>query len=110
MAGFVIPRIIFSSAAALGLLLPLATLPVQVAGGEQPAASATASKPAAASLQEKAAQAQARIHDNAEDRGQLMRAIKLNEADAAKEVLLRNGFIAEDLSGAKFVLRSGGGK
>ena len=64
----------------------------------------------AASLQKKAAEAQARIHANKDDRDQLMRAVKTNEVTLAKEVLLRNGFTAEDLENAKIILRTGGGK
>jgi hypothetical protein len=64
----------------------------------------------AVSLQKKAAEAQARIHANKGDRDQLMRAVKTNEVTLAKEVLLRNGFTAEDLENAKIILRTGGGK
>ena len=64
----------------------------------------------AASLQKKASEAQARIHANKNDRDQLMVAVKINEVPLAKEVLLRNGFTAEDLENAKITLRTGGGK
>jgi hypothetical protein len=64
----------------------------------------------AAALQKKANEAQARIHGNKDDRDQLKRAVKLNEVGSAKEVLLRNGFTAEDLENAKITLRTGGGK
>jgi hypothetical protein len=64
----------------------------------------------AASLQKKAIQAQARIHANKDDRDQLMIAVKTNEVPKAKQVLLRNGFTAEDLENAKITLRTGGGK
>jgi hypothetical protein len=64
----------------------------------------------AALFQKKATAAQARIHVNNEDRDQLMIAIKTNEAPLAKQVLLRNGFTAEDLENAKITLRTGGGK
>jgi hypothetical protein len=64
----------------------------------------------AASLQKKATEAQARIHANKDDRDQLMIAVKTNEVPLAKEVLLRNGFTAEDLENAKITLRTGGGK
>ncbi|MGI9088921.1 MAG: hypothetical protein ACR2HH_14460 [Chthoniobacterales bacterium] len=64
----------------------------------------------ATSLQKKAAQAQARLHANKDDRDQLKRAIKLNEVSVAKEVLSRNGFTAEDLENAKITLQTGGGK
>jgi hypothetical protein len=64
----------------------------------------------AAAFQKKANEAQARIHGNKDDRDQLKRAVKLNEVGLAKEVLLRNGFTAEDLENAKITLRTGGGK
>ena len=64
----------------------------------------------AASLDKKAAQAQIRIRANKDDRDQLMRAVKTNEVASAKQVLLRNGFTAEDLQDAKITLRTGGGK
>ena len=64
----------------------------------------------AAALQKKASEAQARIRGNQDDRDQLKRAVKLNEVGSAKEVLLRNGFTAEDLENAKIILRTGGGK
>ena len=64
----------------------------------------------AESLQKKATEAQARIHANKDDRDQLMIAVKTNEVPLAKEVLLRNGFTAEDLENAKITLRTGGGK
>ena len=71
---------------------------------------AQASTPDAASLQRKAAEAQARIHANKDDRDQLMIAVKTNEVPLAKQVLLRNGFTAEDLENAKITLRTGGAK
>ena len=70
----------------------------------------TPSRADAASLQKKATQAQARIHANKDDRYELMRAVKTNEVPLAKQVLLRNGFTAEDLKNAKITLRTGGGK
>ena len=73
-------------------------------------ATAQASSGDAESLQKKATEAQARIHANKEDRDQLMIAVKTNEVPLAKEVLLRNGFTAEDLENAKITLRTGGGK
>jgi hypothetical protein len=83
----------------------------QVTAGEQNVHLAgTPSRVDAVSLQRKAAQAQARIHANKNDRGALMRAVKTNEVPLAKEVLLRNGFTAEDLENAKISLRTGGGK
>jgi hypothetical protein len=72
-------------------------------------ARAQASSGDAESLQKKAAEAQARIRANKDDRDQLMIAVKTNEVPMAKEVLLRNGFTAEDLENAKITLRSGGG-
>ena len=96
-------------------LLVVLTVPVtaraQVTSGEQNADfTDTPSRADAASLQKKATQAQARIHANKDDRDHLMRAVKLNEVALAKQVLLRNGFTAEDLENAKITLRTGGGK
>jgi hypothetical protein len=95
----------------LCLLAVSTTAPAQVTSGERqsPAADAPASADAA-SLQEKAHEAQARIRENEGDRDQLMRAVKINEVALAKEVLLRNGFTAKDLEDAKISLRTGGGK
>jgi hypothetical protein len=107
----VLSSIIFSLVASLGLLAVPATIPAQVTSGEQsPQLADTSSKADAASLQKKASQAQARIHANKDDRDQLMGAIKTNEVALAKQVLLRNGFTAEDLQDAKITLRTGGGK
>ena len=72
-------------------------------------ARAQASSGDAESLQKKAAEAQARIRANKDDRDQLMIAVKTNEVPMAKEVLLRNGFTAEDLENVKIILRTGGG-
>ena len=94
-------------------LLPLAvpvTARAQGSSGEPNARSADTPQTADASLQKKASEAQSRIRANKSDRDQLMRAIKLNEVPLAKEVLLRNGFMAEDLENAKITLRTGGGK
>ena len=101
----------------LSIVVSLLTLafPVMVRGqgssGQQNARSAdTPQTVDAASLQKKASEAQARIRANKDDRGELMRAIKINEVPLAKEVLLRNGFTARDLENAKITLRTGGGK
>jgi hypothetical protein len=103
--------IIFSLVASLSVLAALSTLRAQVTGGEQNVPHAgTPSEADAAALQKKAAQAQTRIRTNGDDRGALMRAIKTNEVILAKQVLLRNGFTAEDLKDAKITLRTGGGK
>jgi hypothetical protein len=103
----IIPSILLS----LGLLAIPATMPAQAINGEQnPQFADTPSRADAASLQEKATQAQARIHANKDDRDQLMIAVKTNEVALAKQVLLRNGFTAEDLENAKITLRTGGGK
>ena len=80
-------------------------MPAQVTNGEQNPQFADAT-----ALQKKAIQAQARIHANKDDRDQLMIAVKTNEVAMAKQVLLRNGFTAEDLENAKITLRTGGGK
>lgn len=104
-------RIILSILAALALLGVPATVPAQVTGGEpSPHIADGPSKPDAASLRKKAAEAQARIHANQEARDQLMKAVKTNEVALAKQVLLKNGFTAEDLQNAKITLRTGGGK
>jgi hypothetical protein len=86
-------------------------MPAQVTRGEKssPVADAPSTNDAAA-LQKKANEVQARIRGNKDDRDQLKRAVKLNEVGSAKEVLLRNGFTAEDLENAKITLRTGGGK
>jgi hypothetical protein len=103
--------IIFSVVASLALLAVPATARAQVPSGEQnPHFADTPSTANAESLQKKASQAQARIHANKVDRDQLMMAVKTNEVRLAKQVLLRNGFTAEDLQGAKITLRTGGGK
>ena len=97
--------------APLGFLAVAATMPAQVTSGEKNRSVADApSRDDAAALQKKANEAQARIHENKDDSDQLKRAVKLNEVGVAKEVLLRNGFTAEDLENAKIILRSGGGK
>jgi hypothetical protein len=103
--------IMFSTFASLGLLTTLATSQAQVTGGEQNLHSAdTSSKADDASLKKKATEAQARIHANKDDRDQLMTAVKTNEIPLAKQVLLKNGFTAEDLENAKITLLTGGGK
>ena len=103
--------IILSILASLVVLAVPVTARAQVTSGEQNAHFAdTPSRADAASLQKKATQAQARIQANKDDRDQLMRAIKINEVPLAKQVLLRNGFTAEDLENAKITLRTGGGK
>ena len=97
--------------ASLGLMVFPAMARAQMTSGEpSPHFAERPSKPDAASLQKKAAQAQARIQANKDDRDQLKRAVKLNEVSLAKQVLLRNGFTAEDLENAKITLRTGGGK
>jgi hypothetical protein len=107
-----LPRsIILSILASVGLPAVPITAPGQATSGEQPPNFAYPhSKVDAASLQKKATEAQTRIHANKEDRGQLMRAVKTNEVALAKQVLLRNGFTAEDLENAKIILLTGGGK
>ena len=97
--------------ASLGIIGLATMMPAQVTRGEKnsPVADAPSTNDAAA-LQKKANEAQARIHGNKDDRDQLKRAVKLNEVGSAKEVLLRNGFTAEDLENAKITLRTGGGK
>jgi hypothetical protein len=94
------------------LLIALAIMvsaQVTSGGKNNPIADAPSANDAAA-LQKKAKEAQARIHGKQADRDQLKRAVKLNQVDSAKEVLLRNGFSAADLESAKITLRTGGGK
>jgi hypothetical protein len=103
--------IIPSILASLGLMAIPATMPAQVTRGEQnPQLAGTPSRADAAALQKKATQVQERIHANKDDCAQLMIAVKTNEVALAKQVLLRNGFTAEDLENAKITLRTGGGK
>ena len=100
-----------SIVASLSLMAISATAPAQVTSGEPNAHFGDIpSRVDAASLQKKASEAQARIQANKDDRDQLMTAVKTNEVASAKEVLLRNGFTAEDLENAKITLRTGGGK
>ena len=100
-----------SIVASLIVLAVPVTARAQVTDGDQNANVAdTPSTADAASLQKKATQAQARIQANEDDRDQLRRAVKINEVPLAKQVLLRNGFSAEDLENAKITLRTGGGK
>lgn len=103
--------VMLATLASLGLMAISATARAQVTGGEpMPHSADTPSRTDAASLQKKATQAQARIRTNQNDRDQLMKAVKTNEVALAKQVLLRNGFTAEDLENAKITLRTGGGK
>ena len=97
--------------ALLGLLAVPVVAGAQASSGEQePHLADSSSSADAASLQKKAVQAQRRIYANQDDRDELKRAVKLNEVSLAKQVLLRNGFTAEDLENAKITLRTGGGK
>ena len=97
--------------ASIGLMAIPTTTPAQVTSSEKNGTVADASFRAdAAALQKKANEAQTRIYGNKDDRDQLKRAVKLNEVGLAKEVLLRNGFTAEDLENTKITLRTGGGK
>ena len=95
----------------LGFLAVPATISAQVTSGKQNSQfTDVRSRDDAAALQQKAKEAQARIHGNQDDRNQLKRAVKLNEVGSAEEVLLRNGFTSADLENAKITLRTGGGK
>ena len=89
--------------ASLGVIAISPMMPAQLASGEQN------EKTDAASFQKKATQAQARIHANKDDRDQMMIAVKTSEVPG-QQVLLRNGFTAQDLENAKITLRTGGGK
>ena len=102
-------HIVFSLLASLALLVVPGVARAQTINGARQFAD-TPSSAEAAALEKKAAQAQARIRANKDDCDQLKRAIKLNEVPLAKQVLLRNGFSAEDLENAKITLRTGGGK
>jgi len=93
----------------LSTVAPLVLLAISVTARAQ-VINAIPPKPDAASLQKKAIEAQARIYAKKDDRDQLMTAVKTNEVALAKQVLLRNGFTAEDLENAKITLRTGGGK
>ncbi len=102
---------IASTFALLGFLaVPMA--PAQTITGKTPEPAVASSSPSAeaASLQEKARAAQARIRGNEGESNQLKKAVKTNEVALAKEILLRNGFTAKDLENAKLTLRTGGGK
>ena len=100
-----------SFVASLVLMAVAGTATAQATSGEQNAHfTDTPSRADAALLQKKATEAQARIHANKDDRNLLRRAVKTNEVPVAKQVLLRNGFTAEDLENAKITLRTGGGK
>ena len=106
-----VSSVILSVTASLVLLMVPCTVSAQGTSGEQNAGSAGTPRTAeAASLQKKASEAQTRIRANKDDRGDLMRAIKTNEVPLAKQVLLRNGFTAEDLENAKITLGTGGGR
>ena len=96
-----------SRGTALSIVVSVGLLAVPLAATAQATSGERAD---AASLQKKATEAQARIHANKDDRDQLMRAVKTNEVPLAKQLLLRNGFTAEDLENAKITLRTGGGK
>jgi len=107
----ILSRILLVVVASLLLLAVPIVAHAQVTSEEQNVGSGdTPRSTEAASLQKKASEAQARIRANKDDRDALMRAIKVNEVPLAKEVLLRNGFTAEDLENAKITLRTGGGK
>jgi hypothetical protein len=83
----------------------------QKTGVDQPIPSVSpSSQVGAASLQQKAIEAQTRIRVNRDDRDLLVKAVKINEVPLVKDVLLRNGFTAEDLQDAKITLRTGEGK
>ena len=87
-----------SFVASLVLMAVPGTATAQATSGEQNAHfTDTPSRADAALLQKKATEAQARIHANKDDRNLLRRAVKTNEVPVAKQVLLRNGFTAEDL-------------
>jgi hypothetical protein len=92
------------------IVISLVLLGVPITARSQATHGEQNEKADAALLQKKATEAQARIHANKDDRDQLMAAVKTNEVPLAKQVLLRNGFTAEDLENTKITLRTGGGK
>jgi len=97
--------------ASLCLLAVPTAASAQVTGGKTPNQAADSPSSAdAAALQRKASEAQARIRGNEDDTNQLKKAVKINEVASAKEILLRNGFTAQDLENTKINLRTGGGK
>jgi hypothetical protein len=91
------------------LLAVPVTARAQLASGEQDAHSADTPSKRTRRAAEKPFK-RISIHANKDDRDQLMIAVKTNEVAMAKQVLLRNGFTAEDLENAKITLRTGGGK
>jgi hypothetical protein len=104
-------KIILYVLVSLALLVsPIVARAQATAGEQKPHPADTPSRADAASLQQKAVQAQAWIQANTDARDQLKRAIKINEVALAKDVLLRAGFSANDLAKAKITLRTGGGK
>jgi len=108
---FLRTRIISTVLASVSFLAISTTMPAQATTGEKaPPVADAPSRADSKALQKKATEAQVRIHSNKEERDQLMRAVKTNEVALAKQVLLRNGFTAEDLEEAKIILRTGGGK
>ncbi len=108
---FLRTRIISTVLASVGFLAISTTMPAQATNGEKaPPVADAPSRADSKALQKKATEAQVRIHSNKEERDQLMRAVKTNEVTLAKQVLLRNGFTAEELEDAKIILRTGGGK
>jgi hypothetical protein len=96
--------------ASLGFMAISTTIQAQGTSGENGPIAEAPSRAETKALQKKATEAQARIRSNKDDRDHLMIAVKTNEVALAKEVLLRNGFTAEDLENAKITLRTGGGK
>ena len=86
------------------ILVSVCLLAAQVSHADAP------SSAEAASLQKTANEVQAWIRANEGDSDQLKKAVKINEVALAKEVLVRNGFTAQDLENAKISLRTGGGK
>ena len=103
---FIIPTMLVS----LRLVAGSTPTPSQARSGEENSqAGDSSSRVDARSLQKKADEVQARICENQRESDELKRAIKINEVGLAKQILLRNGFTAQDLENAKISLRTGGG-
>jgi len=99
--------------ATFGLLAVLAiaggAINAQTSGRQATAAPATAGMAAApklqtAEVQATADKAKAKIGSSSSERKALLSAVQAKSEDQAKSVLLRNGFTAQQLEGAKIVL------
>jgi hypothetical protein len=75
------------------------------------ASSATVAAPNVAQLQAAADKSSAKIQASSSDKQSLVRAVRTKNTDAASTLLLKNGFTAQQLQGAKIELidHTGGG-